>query len=287
MKLAAIFLVILVAGCAAPVRTDLKAVDIQAPLKGVSISPKSSSPADFVSFIQKASAAGTAITWAGTMDKFGDAETIAQLAKTYGFTPIFITQLPDTALNNTIVKEQYRKQILGFIGKYRPKYFGLGNEINNLKNLDAHLEFYGELYDDIKLASPETSVFTVFQLEKMKTENQWALLSKANKFDVIAFTTYPGTIYNKPADIPDDYYTDIKTKIFRPIAFSEIGWPRSNPEDQADFIRRFALLTTEVRSSFNIWPFLYDQPVAAPFNTMGLLNDSETPAWRVWQNTTF
>ena len=273
----------------------------------MSVSPKSSSPGDFLEFLQKASAAGKAITWAGKMNELADqksaAFTLMGLAGMYGFKPIIITQLPDDKLDDEVAKESYKKILADFAGKYKPDYIGLGNEINRMPNdkFAKHTQFYDEVYDAIKEKSPGTKVFTVFNLEGMKGLNgglfggtndlsatEWFLLENTKKYDVIAFTTYPALIFKEPSDIPEDYYTEIKTKIFKPIAFTEIGWFRSGPpgwesseQEQATFIRRFGELTKDVRSEFNIWPFLYDQNVAVPFNTAGLIGNT-TAAWDAW-----
>lgn len=150
----------------------------------------------------------------------------------------------------------------------------------------------------MKTASPNTQVFTVFQLEKMKGlsgglfggksdpgQNEWSLLDRFAKADFFAFTTYPGLVYKDPSEISTNYYDEIRLHTSKRIAFSEIGWQSSETE-QADFIRLFFTLTKSLEPEFRIWSFLYDQPTIVPFDSMGLFRPDGTPkpGWDTWLN---
>ena len=198
--------------------------------------------------------------------------------------------------------ESYKESAANFAQKYRPKYLGLGIEVNVLSeksppDFDKFVSLFNESYDAIKTVSPNTKIFTVFQLEKMKglsgglfggvndeTKNEWPLLEKFQKSDIIAFTTYPSLIYKDPAEIPADYYLEIKNHTQKPIAFTEVGWPsgadilgwESSEEEQASFIQRFFELTKDLKPELAIWAFMYDQNTIEPFKTMGLINSKGT-----------
>jgi hypothetical protein len=122
--------------------------------------------------------------------------------------------------------------------------------------------------------------------------SQWDLLDDFET-DIAAFTLYPCLIYDDPADIPDDYLTEITEYTDQPIAFTEMGWFRdgypgweSSSEEQATFIDRYFELSEPINPVFTIWSFLYDQDTFEPFNSMGLLdvNMTETAGWDAWRS---
>lgn len=320
--------IVFVVGCVQ--QTEQKTVDanpnsesaIQA-MKGVSLSPRSFQQDDFIDFFNKARQAGKAVMWAGDWNELsktdeGGPSVVASLATTYGYTPVvevqFFTQSDGKLLRplDESAKQDYKDSAAAFAKKYKPKYMGLGIEINTLYekspgDFDAFSSFYSEVYDAIKKESPNTMVFTVFQLEKMKglngglfggtndpSKSQWSLLDRFSKSDIIAFTTYPGLVYKTPAEIPPDYYLEIKSHTAKPVAFTEVGWHsaagpdgwESSDAEQAEFVAIFFNLTKDLGSKLVIWSFLYDQNTIEPFNSMGLLRSdgSSKPAWNVWTN---
>jgi len=305
----------LLSGCAK--QQDVKISD----LKGVSLSPKSFQPDDFKEFFKNANLAGDIITWSGDWNELLNTEkggpvVVSSLASTYKYTPIVIVQFfkQDTGQLlrplNEETKQNYKNSLIQFAKKYKPKYLGLGIEVNILSekspsDFDNFVQLYNEAYDEIKAASPDTKVFSVFQLEKMKGLNgglfggannpdkaQWGLLDRFSKSDIIAFTTYPGLIYKNPSEIPTNYYTEIKSHTEKPVAFTEIGWHSSNniqgwessESEQAEFITAFFSLTKDLNKEFSIWSFMYDQTVIEPFNSMGLITKDGKfkQAWNVW-----
>jgi len=208
-------------------------------LKGISLSPRSFEPADFTDFFVKAGEAGQIVTWAGDWNELGNLvsgapRVLMELAPGYGLLPViqaqFFSQSTGRLLRPLTAKtrKDYNGCAAAFAREFKPPYLGLGIEVNLLHekapaDFDAFVALFGEVYDAVKAESPETKVFTVFQLERMKGlggglfggENdpaaaQWALLDRFPKLDLVAFTTYPGLIYKSPADIPADYYSDIR-----------------------------------------------------------------------------
>ncbi len=288
--------------------------------KGISLSPRSFQSADFTEFFNNAKQTGTAVTWTGDLDELGKENSgpnvVATLASTYNYTPIIIATIFTQSDGKLIrpldesTKKRYVEEAVAFAGKYKPTYLGLGIEVNMLYekspgNFNEFASFYSEAYDAIKTASPNTKVFTVFQLERMKgmqgglfggtndpTKTEWALLNEFTKSDIIAFTTYPGLVYKNPSDIPSDYYTEIKLHTAKPIAFTEIGWHssasptdwESSYEEQAKFISAFFTLSKDTGKELAIWSFMYDPNTFEPFNSMGLRSSdgNAKPAWGVW-----
>jgi hypothetical protein len=290
-------------------------------LKGVSLSPRSFQQADFTDFFQKAKQAGEIVSWAGDWNELSNTQNsgptvVASLASTYGYVPLieaqFFTQSSGALLrpldDNT--KLNYRDSAVAFAERFKPKYLAFGIEVNVLyekspSDFEDFTALFSQVYDAVKAVSPQTKVFTIFQLEKMKglngglfggtndpSKDQWSLLDRFPKSDIVAFTTYPGLIYKNPAEIPAEYYNEIKSHTSKPIAFTEIGWHsaaspagwESSEAEQAEFVTTFFQLTRDLNSELAIWSFMYDQQTFEPFNSMGLRRADGTarPAWDEW-----
>lgn len=324
-----LIMALLIAGCTneaskSEAQSDSVARNTQSsfePLKGTSLSPKSFASSDFTGFFARAKEAGNAVMWAGDWNELintqsGAPAVMSALADNYKLTPVveaqFFTQSTGKLIRplDAATKENYRKSAAAFAETFKPKYMGFGVEVNMLyekspADFDAFAQFYGEVYDAVKEKSPGTKVFTVFQLEKMKGMNgglfggtndpakaEWFLLDKFPESDIAAFTTYPSLVYDKPSDIPTDYYSEIKSRTSKPIAFTEIGWhsaasPKgweSNESEQAEFVGTFFNLTKSLEPEIVVWAFMYDQNTIEPFNSMGLLGSdgSEKAAWGKW-----
>ncbi len=289
-------------------------------LKGVSLSPRSFQSADFTDFFEKAKQAGSMISWAGDWNELNNttngAKVVAELASTYDYIPLiqlqFFTQSTGKLLRplDDATKQTYKDSAVAFVDTYQPQYLGIGIEVNTLyakspADFDAFVELFDEVYDAIKVESPDTKVFTIFQLEIMEGLNgglfggsndpakaQWSLLDRFPKSDIIAFTTYPGLVYRDPSEIPLDYYDEVRTRTDKAVAFTEIGWhSEAGPEgwesseaEQAEFVETFFERTRDLNKEFVIWSFLFDQDTVAPFRSMGLYREDGTarPAWDIW-----
>ena len=287
-------------------------------LKGVSLSPKSAEGDDFLDFFEKAEQTGNVVMWAGDWDGLsidgGAPKVVTELASTYDYIPLievtYYTQGEGELIRplTAETREAYKNNAVEFAKKYQPKYLGLGIEVNIMyekspDDFEEFVVFYNEVYDAVKEVSPNTKIFTVFQLEKMKglslwgTEEydpdkaHWELIDEF-KSEIVAFSTYPGLVYNHPSEIPEDHYTEIKSYTKKPIAFTEIGWhAAASPEgwessnaEQAEFIKTFFNLTEDLDMKIAVWSFLYDPDIIEPFNTMGLRRSDGTarPSWDAW-----
>jgi len=72
--------------------------------------------------------------------------------------------------------QKYVDGAADFVSKYRPRYLGLGIDIDALytrspADFDKFIKLFERTYDAVKAVSPGTRVFTVFQLEKMNGLN--------------------------------------------------------------------------------------------------------------------
>ena len=290
-------------------------------LKGVSLSPRSFEAADFTDFFEKARLTGRVVSWAGDWNELGDnsggLKVLAELAPRYNYIPVielqFFTQSSGKLLRllDEATKQSYKLSAAAFAEKYRPAYLGIGIEVNVLyekspSDFDAFVPLFDTVYEAVKDKSPDTKVFTIFQLEKMKglngglfggvndpAKNEWALLARFPKSDIIGFTTYPSLIYKTPAEVPADYYRDIKEHTTKPVVFTETGWHsavlpgkdwESSDAEQAEFVSRFFSLTGDLNRGIVIWSFMYDPNTIEPFNRMGLRRRDGTakPVWNTW-----
>lgn len=289
-------------------------------LKGISLSPRSYEVDDFVGFFEMASESGDIITWVGDWIQLSDTNsapyTLYGLREVYDYEGMVITAYIDQGSGTMLreldeeTKQLYLESATSFASTYKPRYMGFGVEMNvvfekNPEAYEAFKEFYPLVYEAVKEVSPDTLVFTVWQLESMKgmkgglfggtndpDNAQWVLLDDFES-DLAVFTLYPCLVYGDPSEIPDDYLTEITEYTDQPIAFSEMGWFRegftgweSSPDEQARFIDRYFELAEPIEPVFTIWSFLYDQDTFEPFNTMGLLDVdmTETAGWDAWRS---
>lgn len=288
---------------------------------GVSLSPKSFSAADLADFFTKAKQAGSILSWAGDWIELenptGAPAYTVQSAAANGLTPVILLQFfnqSDGSLLRPLDeanKTRYRNSVVAFASQYHPPYIGLGVEVNvlwekNPADFETFVAFFDELVPAIKAVSPSTSVFSTYELERMKglkgglfggvndpANNDWVVLSRFPKSDLYAFSAYPGLVYKKPADIPSNYFTEILSHVNKPIAFTESGWHTeasppgwegSNFKQQA-FVLTLTKLSRGVAAKFTIWSFLYDQNTVEPFRSMGFFSRTgvEKPAWKTWK----
>lgn len=291
-------------------------------LRGFNLAPKSFSNSDFNAFLDKIKGS-SALTWAGDWNELGNknsaAYTLTKLAKKYDFEPIIIVSIfhqGSGALLRPLNKENlnnYTTFAVNYVQETKPRYLGLGLEINILyekdpENFERFVQLFKDTYLAIKSVSRETKVFATFQLEKLKglhgglfggvnsdNSNQWFLLDRFPNMDLVGFTTYPSLIYKSPSDLSDDYYTEISIKTDKTVAFVEVGWPanskvkgwETDESEQTLFVERFFKLTEKTNKEIEIWPFVYDPATPEPFSTLGLVNQdgTERSAYKRWLRT--
>lgn len=253
-------------------------------------------------------------------------KTAFDLQKQYGITPVIALSFYQDTVNDHLAplirwddagqRERAVQTARQIAESYRPPYFALGIEINRYyeeypTNFESYVNLYAEMYDAIKAVSPPTLVFPIFQYEKTRggvffsgdnqAQPEWELLDKfKGRMDLVAFTTYPFLLYATPADLPDDYYTEIARYRSQEIAFTEIGWPSAvlsempdspfggSPDEQSEFVRRFFSLTSDLLLEMALWSFPHDigPDFNAAFTSVSLRenNGAPKPALQVWQS---
>ena len=288
--------------------------------KGITFTPSSYDSSGIQDFLNKIPQLGNTISWAGDWEELGLTDgapaNLAQIAESSNLTIVIEAQFfsqPSGQLlrpldNATIAN--YTQMAVSFARTYHPAFMAFGIEVNILyekspSSFDSFVSLYNQVYDEVKSASPSTTVFTIFQLERMagmqgglygvsnNASAEWSLLGKF-KMDAVGFTTYPDLVFKNPADIPLNFYSQIKNYSSLPVIFTEVGWHsaaapagwESSPQEQAQFVSTFFSLTVSLDKVLEIWSFLYDQNAPVPFNSMGLLNSNGTarPAWNAWIN---
>lgn len=225
--------------------------------------------------------------------------------------------LPGATLSDPAWRAAYEKAVLDAVKAVRPRYLSVGNEVNrwyeqygdaagNANGFQHFVSLYGEIYDAVKILSPGTVVFCVFARE-IVDELREADLGVLEKFDparldLLVFTSYPHSVrkdkagtplahpHNRPADIPDDYYSRAATcAAGKPLGFSEIAWPSldffGGEQGQADFIPELTgRLTTGRGINLRLlgWPWLTDLDAN---DTIGLIrrDGTEKPAYQAWK----
>lgn len=216
--------------------------------------------------------------------------------------------MPDNPTNdwtNTDAITQYEQVALDIIQTYNVNYMGLGIEVNTYWQYDPadfnrFITAYQQMYANIKAIHPNVKIFVSFQLEKMKGigtfsgppfEAHWNLIDLfGDTLDVIAFTTYPGIEYASVANIPEDYYLEIRKYTNKPILFTEIGWATTMGGEQAqdDFTLKFFRISEGLNKEIVTWAFMHDllaTPPPGPLNGIGLRNNDGTAklVWPRWQ----
>ncbi len=271
---------------------------------------------DMLQFLDHMKEGNSVMAWYGDWSEAGPggaARTITDIAKQSNLTPLVVFQFfqQDNGqllrpLDNAN-KENYRGIAENYAEEYKPRWLGLGIEINilyekNPQDFEEFVSFYNDVYDAVKTKSPGTRVFTIFQLEAIKGlsglsgshQLAWQLIDRF-KLDAVGFTTYPELVFKKPSEIPDNYYTEIALYTSKPILFTEVAWaskplnaawdPETSESTQAEFVTRFFNLTKSLNKELVVWPFMHDLPESfGIFKDMGLrtTDDVAKPAWGVW-----
>ncbi len=275
------------------------------------------------------------VPWYNTTMHLKKPETqgLLGLINSSGLTPIFqlnfwnvsggkvILQVPPymnsttTNLGTPELRQLWIEQAVNISRDYHPKYFCIGNEIDTYywncsqEDFDNYVSLVSETYGNIKAVSPHTKVFVVFRLDTIDSYNGWFLIEKfdKDKIDLFGFTSYPYMLgypgvarYEKPEDIPSDYYTGILNYTgVKPIAFSEIGWTSSellrgrSEQEQVEFLLWFLENTKDMPLEIVSWLCLHDlrtveeetNPNAKPNDFAGLkyMNGTEKAIWIYWQ----
>ena len=193
---------------------------------------------------------------------------------------------------------------------HKPDYMALGVEVDMIYrsrgdgSFRNFLSLYFEAYDAVKSVSANTAVFPTFQYEDMlgllntgsATLPSWGLVNSFEpKIDALAVTSYPGLVFSSMAEVPEDYYAALESRIDRPLIFASVGWnsgqaPAAAPEDSAQvtFLHRVLSAVDDMDGRLLIWYLGRDPgtvpPGFEPLSRMGMYDAEGNPksVWSVW-----
>jgi len=223
-----------------------------------------------------------------------------------GITLVKPPGMESATLSDPAWRSAYKTAILDAVRAARPLYLSVGNEVNRWyekygaaaddpNGFQNFVTLYEEIYDAVKALSNKTQVFCVFAREIVSEyrEADLSVLSmfNASKLDLLAFTSYAYAVQsvNRPADLPDDYYS--RALSYMPgkrMAFTELGWPSldafGGQQGQADFLAAVAGRLTEgqgVDLHMLAWAWLHDLDAN---DEIGLVEHDGTAklAYSVW-----
>jgi len=291
------------------------------PRRGFSLSPQAFTEDGINRFMELSVQGGTLLEWVGDgfewhPDTPGGPRIVQTLAEEHGLEPITVggwARTEDGSLIRPLTEENvttYVEAARAFAVAHQPTYMGFGVEIDtHHREAPEHWEDSTDLFAQVARAiheaSPDTMVFTVFQLERLRgmrgglfggendeSQNDWDLVDDFPDADFFAFSTYPGLVFEHPSDIPDDYYSSIFDHIDGPIAITETGWQAGSelgpysgtPERQAAYVTRLHELLDGLDIAFFTWAWLFDQQIGPPFEFMALFDadGNARPGWEAW-----
>lgn len=215
---------------------------------------------------------------------------------------------------NAETRQLFLDMVTQLATDHRPPFLFLGNEINlyyeahTQTEWDAWVSELEACADAIHAASPQTVVYTTFQLEFLTGLGanagwagpaRWELVddvTASGKLDAIGFTTYPYLEYDTLGELPADHWNGILAHTTGPVIFSEVAWPAAahapypgDELDQADFVSTFLDGISGLDVLYAAWLFDHDwdQELTVPaFASTGLRDNLELvprAADAVWQ----
>lgn len=334
-----LFLALAVTACASdgPVDPEFEPPDPPAPpaglTRGVALSP-AGFPADFSqlnAFLDEVTGFGRgAVMWNGAWrdDAVGgtDAGTVPVAARLIAdnsasgtrFAPVAVfgwrsgqtlfIGVPSNPVNdwsNATARASFRDAVRSYASTYRPALVFLGNESDFYAEQDPidyqrWVTAYNEAYDAIKVASPQTKVGPVFNVEHMMGLGRlsgWTTphteaftLHDAARIDVVGLTLYPYLGLVAPSDIPSTYLDPVFSLIGnKPIAITETGWPahssgtpvawQTGETQQVAFLNRLEQMLARRSVLLVNWLFLNpmsggEQNALATFGAVSLRNST-------------
>lgn len=171
------------------------------------------------------------------------------------------------------IQEKYRSFVIAMDSILKPEHLGLALETNFIRIGSTRA-----IYDGVKKAANDVA-------KELKLKNSKAKLSVSVQVDLawgilagmpfqgiaqdlqdfpfmeeIGLSSYPYLAFNKPADIPPDYYSKLLTGITLPVFISESGWASqsvttptrsfvSTNEIQKEYIERHDLLLHSIQAT--------------------------------------
>ena len=268
-----------------------------------------SSEGDYLEFLAEVPYTGELLgvytDWAGS-----DVIDTIQFAVTYaeGLEPVVALGFDFEIVDDTYFSRNLpgiRNTVREVLDNFDLEYLVFGIEVNRLVpevSQAAFLDYvaaYREIYDLVKILSPETKVFPILQLEFLKGaallsglefEPQWEVLELfEGKMDLVGLTIYPFLEYRSVSEIPSDYYVEISQKIGLPIAITEMAWlsedvsiVEGSEEAQVEFLMDILEKTRSWDLEMMLYSFLFE-PHGVDLFESAALNTYEGEAKEVYQ----
>lgn len=282
---------------------------------GFGLSPSSYTGTDLPDFLDRIEGNTDVLMHAGDWGELDGTvfDVAATLAEQRGLG--FVAVVSPSAAGDLIrpldgaTRERYLASLRTFVAEQRPEFLGLANEVNMLATDDPGgfeetVSLWEEALMVVREESPETVVFVTFQLEwllglrggwfgRQVVEPDWDIIDRFMGADAIGFTTYPSLVFDDPADLPPDYYTQIGERTDLPVIFTEIGWTAfgdlpllsGSEEEQVKFLDVLADQTQNFSVELLVWTFVRADLVSEqPFRGMDLIRSDGTPrpSWQRW-----
>ncbi|MGB2964948.1 MAG: hypothetical protein WBB69_13285 [Anaerolineales bacterium] len=199
---------------------------------------------------------------------------------------------------------EIRNTIREVLDTFDLEYLAFGVEVNRLipeVSEAAFLDFvnaYRDIYDLVKYESPNTKVFTIFQLEYLKGtatlsglefDPHWEVLDLfTGKQDLVGLTVYPFLEYPAVGEIPIEYYKEIPEMIDLPVAITEMAWlsedvsiVQGSEGDQVTFLLGILESTQSWNLEMMLYSFLYE-PQGMDLFESAALNTTEGDAKEIY-----
>ena len=170
-------------------------------------------------------------------------------------------------------KEAFAEFSIEFVDRYKPEYYFIGGEVDIYLNahrdeIPAFKEVYDYAYREIKKASPDTKVGTVFAYHYARDYGALDIIrTLAAESDVIGYTVHPykGDFMYDDVSRGLEYLNEVGDVVpDKPYAILETCWSSSpllgSSEDlQAEFVHDFFTYADSSDAEFVIWFSLHDQ----------------------------
>lgn len=222
--------------------------------------------------------------------------------------------IADHDFSSPDVREALRSMAIVVAEREQPDYMSLAVEVNgyfesNPEDFANFVSLHKEIYDEIKVVSPDTLVLASFNLEALQGllagvneysdhGPQWFLIDRfAPKADGVAFSTLPFPVFYEPSQIPDDYLSRIQEHTDLPIVISEFGWhsyefSQSSETRQKEYLARMIRVADQTANLRVLaWTIIYDAAAGSVFDSfpdfryLGLLTWDGQPkkGYELWQ----
>ena len=310
-----LLLLLLLAACTAPIQEPVVPEEKTPILKGVAGFIPANYPDSqqedwenlFATLPEYGELFGVYTAWDDNLEE-GIPQQVRLAYQLEGVTPVIglgfepdILDSPDTYMREN--GAAFKEVAVNIAEEYQPEYLALGVEINRYwerspSGFDDFLSTYSRTYDAVKEVSPDTKVFTIFQLDYMRGaaalsgrphEKHAGLIERfGDKLDLVGFTVYPFLEYDVPERVPDDYFPPTN----KHIIVTETGWPSESligdPTTEADqdaYVSRLWSVLPENTHAV-IWSFPHDIGLEyPPFEHISLKHNNGTAkrAYSTWK----